>query len=283
MVLKRKHESKISETVKKSSKIEGSEVKKKPLTKAELMANLKALEDKSEKLAKENVKHLETNEKLSKENAKHLDTIEKLESCIKSMQRNYTSSIANKAESSAQTEIDEFCNVCDYPARDMWELGEHLYECHTSHAKFACNFCGEKYWEKGDLMRHIKSEHSDKVSMCRDYAEGNCTFSDDMCWFSHSEEKDPGNTTEYNCDLCNKVFTGRFDFMKHRKQEHKPAVMKCRHALYGTCMFGEDKCWFVHETDKNEKMIQNNQEVFERLFNMMEKMTSRIVQLETVI
>ena len=33
-------------------------------------------------------------------------------------------------------------------------------------------------------------------------------------------------------------------------------------------MFGEDKCWFVHETDNSEKMIQNNQEVFERPFNM---------------
>ena len=43
------------------------------------------------------------------------------------------------------------------------------------------------------------------------------------------------------------------------------------------------KCWVVHETDKNEKIIQNNQEVFETLFNMMEKMTERIVQMETVI
>ena len=36
------------------------------------------------------------------------------------MQRNKTSSIvehAKKAESSAQTEIDEFCNVYDYPER----------------------------------------------------------------------------------------------------------------------------------------------------------------------
>ena len=78
MALKRKIESKMSETAKKSSKVEGSEVKKKSLTKAELMAQLKSLEDKSEKLAKDNVKHLETNEKLSNENVEHLDTITKL-------------------------------------------------------------------------------------------------------------------------------------------------------------------------------------------------------------
>ena len=165
----------------------------------------------------------------------------------------------------------------------MWELGEHLYECHTLHAKFVCNFCSTNYWEKGDLMRHIKNEHADKVSMCRDYAEGNCTYSDDMCWFSHNDGQDQGNTPEYKCDLCNKVLKGRFDFMRHRKLEHRPAVTKCGHALYGTCMFGEDKCWFVHEAEKSEKIIQNNQEVFEKLFNMMEKMTERIVQMETVI
>ena len=152
MALKRKNVSKMPETVKKSSKIEGPEVKKKPLTKAEIMAKLNALEDRSGKLAKENVKHIEANEKLAKENEKHLDTIAKLESYIKSLQRNETSSSveqANKAELSTQTEIDEFCNVCDYPAKDMWELGEHLYKRHTLHAKFACNFAEKNIGRKG--------------------------------------------------------------------------------------------------------------------------------------
>jgi hypothetical protein len=103
-----------------------------------------------------------------------------------------------------------------------------------------------------------------------------------MCWFSHDEGLVQGNKPEYNCDLCNKVFKGRFDFMKHRKLENRPKVTTFRHALYGTCMFGEDKCCFVHETDKNEKIIQNNQEVFEKLFNMKEKKKERIVQMETV-
>ena len=136
----------MSENVKKSSKVEGSEVKKKPLTKAELMVKFKALEEGNEKLAKENVKYLETitrlenvveertetNEKLIKENGKHLDTIRKLESCIK-LQRKDTSSNVEHIEVSAQTDdIDEQCNECEYPANDIWELGEHIYEFHTS-------------------------------------------------------------------------------------------------------------------------------------------------------
>ena len=129
----------------------------------------------------------------------------------------------------------------------------------------------------------MKHDHAEKVSVCRDYTDGNCTFSDEMCWFSHNEEQDPGNTPEYECDLCSNTFKGRFDFMKHRKLEHRPVIPKCRHASYGTCMFGEDNCWFVHEAYKDEKNNQNNQEMFERLFKMMEKMTERIVQMETII
>ena len=53
----------------------------------------------------------------------------------------------------------------------------------------------------------------------------------------------------YKCDLSNIEFKGRLDFMKHRKIEHRQAVTICRYALYGTCMFGYDNCWFVHETE----------------------------------
>ena len=44
----------MSENIKKSSKVEASEVKMKPLTKAELMVKFKALEERSDKLAEEN-------------------------------------------------------------------------------------------------------------------------------------------------------------------------------------------------------------------------------------
>ena len=66
MALKRKIESKKIRNITKSFKLKRLELKKKPLTKADLMVKLKALE--------------ETNEK-------HLDTFTKLERCIKLMQR----------------------------------------------------------------------------------------------------------------------------------------------------------------------------------------------------
>ena len=76
-------------------------------------------------------------------------------------------------------------------------------------------------------MRYVKNDNADKVSMCRDYADRNCTF---------SEGKDQGNTTEYKCDLCNKQFKGRFDFMKHRNLEHRQAVACLVRINVGLCM-----------------------------------------------
>ena len=68
--------------------------------------------------------------------------------------------------------------------------------------------------------------------------------------------------------------------MKHRKTEHMLFVPLCRHAIYGLCMFSDETCWFVHDTDKE---IKYNQEVFDKLFGMIEKMSERIVQMENVL
>ena len=55
---------------------------------------------------------------------------------------------------SAQTDdIDDQCNECEYPANDIWELGEHIYEFHTikTFGKFVCHFCDERFGGKSDL------------------------------------------------------------------------------------------------------------------------------------
>ena len=39
----------------------------------------------------------------------------------------------------------------------------------------------------------------------------------------------------------------------------------------------------VYEGEKSEQIINYNQEVIEKVFNMMEKMTERIVQMENII
>ena len=52
--------------------------------------------------------------------------------------------------------------------------------------------------------------------------------------------------------------------------------------LRGICKFGADKCWYSHKN--NDKYAyqekSNNQEIFDKLFQMMEKMTDRILYIE---
>ena len=77
--------------------------------------------------------------------------------------------------------------------------------------------------------------------------------------------------------------------MQHSKQHHLETVLTCRDAFSGTCQFGRVKCLFNHdETDssnakRNTENANNdnvNQEVLDKMFNMMENFTQWIMELE---
>ena len=107
------------------------------------------------------------------------------------------------------------------------------------------------------------------------------------------------NPSTFKCSSCDKTFAARANLLHHRKQHHVELVQSCRQYRSGTCKYGRDKCWFRHcdteesiknknkenmnEAEKSEQIIEYNQEVIEKLFNMMEKMSERIVQMENII
>ena len=53
------------------------------------------------------------------------------------------------------------CKECEYPADDIYDLGEHVYEFHGEHEKnsLECHYCDEKFQSKRDLMIHRKEAH----------------------------------------------------------------------------------------------------------------------------
>ena len=76
----------------------------------------------------------------------------------------------------------------------------------------------------------------------------------------------------------------------HRKSKHSENVSACSHAMNGKCHFGSKKCWFLHDdlssinTNENtEKGDKCDKEVMEKMFNMMEKFSERIVHLQNII
>jgi hypothetical protein len=103
-------------------------------------------------------------------------------------------------------------------------------------------------------MAHKKKEYVETLAKCWNFPAGNCTFGDEDCWFSHNIcEKTDQNL---KCNFCNKTFSGLPELLKHRKQEHRLAVPKCRNE---TCKYGIINCWFNHDnldTNENDKFIK---------------------------
>ena len=86
----------------------------------------------------------------------------------------------------------------------------------------------------------------------------------------------------FSCTHCEKEFTIKSRLMNHRKQEHKNKIKVCINSTNGLCKFESD-CWYKHEDIENENININgskNQEIFDKIFDMMEKCTNRIVNIE---
>ena len=93
---------------------------------------------------------------------------------------------------------------------------------------FFCNFCEEKFIKHGDLMKHNKKKHEDRVAICWKFSAGNFTFGDAACWFLHCESEVSCSTPGWNCSLCENTFRCQSELLRHRKQEHGHLVPMCR-------------------------------------------------------
>ena len=158
---------------------------------------------------------------------------------------------------------------------------------YDSAGDFTCNFCDNNFKTKRDMMKHKKKQHREKLADCWQFATGNCQYGDEHCWFNHLRSDFQPEPVEIKCILCEKVFKTHSEFLKHKKQHHKQHVSKCKNADNGTCRYGNELCWFVHEsnerTSENERSINYNQEVFEKIFSLIEKITERVVIVENVV
>ena len=226
-------------------------------------------------------------DKVMEENKKNLEDIVLLEETIKLLRDQNLKKASNAV--GVQTEDTErlWCIECEYPAEDLYDLGEHMYEVHAednSEYTESCHYCGNCFKTRGDLMTHNKKTHSEKIQLCRNNLEGKCDFVESDCWFSH-DVKAQKSSQLYTCNICKKTFKLRSDSMYHRKQEHKEIVPQCKNKE--SCKFDNAKCWYLHN-EQNEKNVENhveqeydnNQLLLEKIFDMVEKMTERILKLE---
>ena len=70
--------------------------------------------------------------------------------------------------------------------------------------------------------------------------------------------------------------------MKRRKLEHLNNISSCKNYEKDSCHFGDDKCWFKHEAKNIEvgEIVNENPEIIDRIFIMMEKFSERFEYIE---
>ena len=114
------------------------------------------------------------------------------------------------------------CEDCNYPSKDLIDLGEHQYQCHAPDEEpekesMICYLCGWKLQSKQDLMVHRKEKHKQHVRICQYYELGCCDCSDVECWYKHEK---PQSEIEFKCTLCEKTTNTKAELIKHRKINH---------------------------------------------------------------
>ena len=197
-----------------------------------------------------------------------------------------------------------YCVICDYEAEDMYDLEAHTWSEHeevsiVDHNRrslevddkaeepsvqqnaFSCEFCENIFTGLRDLMKHKKDHHTENVNICWNYMSSSCEFGDERCWFIHKN----GTEKQFDCTLCGKIFGVQAKLLEHRRKHHIDSVKTCRSLSTGTCKYGISKCWFNHnESDtneiKNSENLKPNEEVIERIFKLMEKLTEQIVEIK---
>ena len=170
----------------------------------------------------------------------------------------------------------QYCNKCDYHAEDGYDLDGHFWSEHDDDDEYdskSCNFCDKKSPALKDLMIHKKQKHIEKVSFCWNFPTNTCIHGDEKCWFVHEPEPEPKAFDDFDCNLCDKEFKLQSEFLKHRKMNHEDKVPACKNFKAGNCVFGNE-----HKNNIKEKF--ENDEVVQKIFKMMEKMTKRITDIE---
>ena len=156
---KRKTEAPPAPTATKSKKIDSAKEMKKS-TEIELNSQLRTLQQKNSDLLEENMLHKQKISMLERK-LELKDSVSKPE----------------KTSISVQTEDMNrmFCVECEYPAEDLFDLGEHMYEVHAElndDYTIACHHCGNYFKSKGDLMIDRNKAHEDRVRQCSFIMEG---------------------------------------------------------------------------------------------------------------
>ena len=126
------------------------------------------------------------------------------------------------------TEIKICCNICIYVATCEEELNWHMGESHDQpddsyfDKDFYCDICSRWFDQESDMIDHKKQHHVMNTDSDR-----------------------------LNCNICEEKFSTKKHLMNHKKTMHVEKVSICWQFVSGTCIFGDQHCWFIHSKSSN--------------------------------
>ena len=62
-------------------------------------------------------------------------------------------------------------------------------------------------------------------------------------WSEHNEDE------SFSCKFCDESFPSLNDLRMHKKSNHIEKVNFCSNFATSSCIYGNKKCWFVHEEE----------------------------------
>ena len=92
----------------------------------------------------------------------------------------------------------------------IFQLSRHVTRKVSVEENLAFKNCGERFGQKWKLMKHRKLKHIDTVAPCRIEIAGACTFTDEMCWWTHGKSQNGQNYKNEFTDGIVKIMLGFF-------------------------------------------------------------------------
>ena len=218
----------------KLSKVNGVCKTKEPLKKdliiqlTNLQENYDNLENKFKDLEKENeTLHIKNNENIEK---------------INCMQRRIDNFGKDDATISKQTQTDRGielkCTECNFEALTNTELSWHMGEVHG--------------WSDDQKNDEIDMDAGPRYCGKCDFEAADGYELDGHIWAEHDD--DDTDDESISCPYCDESFSEMKDFMVHKKVNHVEKVSLCWNFTDGSCIYGEESCWFIHNKQEQKSI-----------------------------
>lgn len=112
-----------------------------------------------------------------------------------------------------------FCQICDKEFSATGSRSQHMKRVHSPNRKleFGCHFCPKRCFDKGDLVKHMRTHTGEKAHKCNECGKDFGTNAELKRHYIHKHTSE----RPFKCDVCPKRFKFFARLNVHRKLHDK--------------------------------------------------------------